>query len=139
MAGDGFRDKIIFPGRQKDVESTINIFDVGVLSTNTKVHGEGISNPIMEYMALGKPVLATRCGGNCELLIDGKTGFLVKDGDWENLTNRIIQLLDNSQLALQFGESGCQRIRHEFSLEKMSKNHVALSKAILMKNNSIKK
>ncbi len=135
MAGSGFRDKIIFPGRQEDVESIINVFDVGVLSTNTKVHGEGISNSIMEYMALSKPVLATHCGGNYELVIDGETGFLVKNGDLKDLTNRIIQLLDNPELALQFGEYGRKRIRHEFSIEKMSKKHVGLYKGVIMAGN----
>ncbi len=64
------KDKIIFLGKRNDVESIVNLFDVGILLTNSKVHGEGISNSIIEYMALGKPVIATRGGGTNELVID---------------------------------------------------------------------
>ena len=62
------KDKIIFLGKIANVENIINIFDIGILITNSKVHGEGVSNSIIEYMALGKPVIATRGGGtdqNC--------------------------------------------------------------------------
>src|SRR5690606_31004954 len=48
-------DKIIFTGKQKNVENIVNVFDIGVLST----FNEGISNSIMEYMALSKPVVVT--------------------------------------------------------------------------------
>ena len=70
-----FKDKIIFTGKQKHVESIINIFDIGVLCS---CYGEGISNTIMEYMALGKPVIATDCGGNKEIVVHNVTGFLIE-------------------------------------------------------------
>ena len=71
-------EKIKFLGFQNDIESIVNVFNAGVLLTNQDVHGEGISNSIMEYMALGKPVIATDGGGTKELIVDGKTGFLVQ-------------------------------------------------------------
>ena len=113
-------------GKQQNVESIINIFTIGVLTTNAKVIGEGISNSIMEYMALGKPVIATDFGGNGELVVDGETGFLVKPGDVEELTFRIMQLLDNPMGALQFGHRGLKRIQTDFSLEKMSRAYTTL-------------
>ena len=56
-------NNIIFAGKQTDIESIVNVFNIGVLTTNFYKHKEGISNSIMEYMALGKPVIASRRGG----------------------------------------------------------------------------
>lgn len=89
MARGSLSDKIIFLGRQRDVESIVNIFDVGVLLTNIKTHVEGISNSIMEYMALGKPVVATNGGGTPELVIDGETGYLIPQKSEESLIEKI--------------------------------------------------
>ena len=131
MAVGSFMDKIIFPGRQEDVESIINVFDVGVLSTNTKVHGEGISNSIMEYMALGKPVVATNCSGTRELVSHGATGFLVDSNDAHELSKRIEQLLADEELANRMGDAGRERIKREFSLKKMTNLYVGLYERLL--------
>lgn len=106
---------IKFLGTQKNVESIINIFDVGVLSTFT----EGISNSVMEYMALGKPVVVTDGGGTNELVIDGKTGFLVKQKSPGDLAEKIQYLLNHRESALNMGKAGKKRIENEFNSEKM--------------------
>ena len=113
-----------FLGRQHDVESIVNIFDVGVLSTFT----EGISNSIMEYMALSKPVIATDCGGNKELIIDKETGFIVKLKNARQLAEKIIFLLDNPKEAKLMGEKGKKRIKKYFSISKMIKAILQLYK-----------
>ena len=69
------RKQILFIGDVDNVEDIINIFDVSVLVTNTKGHAEGISNSIMEYMALSKTVIATYAGGNKELIADNRIWF----------------------------------------------------------------
>ncbi|MEL6922651.1 MAG: glycosyltransferase, partial [Bacteroidota bacterium] len=69
MVSPANRDRILFTGMLDDVESVINIFDVGVLATNARVHGEGISNAILEYMVLAKAVVATRGGGTDEIVV----------------------------------------------------------------------
>jgi len=127
MAGGGFRDKIIFPDRQEDVESIINIFDVGVLST----HGEGISNSIMEYMALGKPVVATNSGGTKELVLHGETGFLVKYQNIDDMGAHIEQLLEDKDLSIRMGNAGRERIKKKFNLGKMTKLYIGLYERLL--------
>ena len=128
---DRFQQKIKFLGLQKHVEEIIEIFDVGVLITNTKIHGEGISNSIIEYMAFGKPVVATDCGGNRELVVDGDTGFLVSQGNSEELAARITQLLDDAKTATRLGKIGHKRIVQEFSLYKMSEKYAKLYRKLL--------
>jgi len=109
------KDNIKFLGMQKDVESIINAFDVAVLCT----YFEGFSNVIMEYMALGKPVVATNTGGNPELVIDGKTGYLVPKEDSEAVANKVRYLLNNPEVAESMGEAGQKRIKDFFSLDLM--------------------
>jgi len=117
---------IILPGQLNDVESIINIFDVGVLCTNSKVHGEGISNSILEYMVLQKPVVATEGGGTNEIVIDGKTGFLAPYADADFLVQKLELLLDDIALAKSMGERGRRRVEQDFSLNRMKKEYIDL-------------
>jgi glycosyltransferase involved in cell wall biosynthesis len=117
-----YRENIRFLGKQNDVESIINIFDIGVLVS----YEEGISNSIMEYMALAKPVIATNHGGNEEIVIESKTGFLIRTKDVQSLTEKIEYLLDNKDIAKAMGRAGKDRLEKEFSLEKMTESYLNL-------------
>ncbi len=120
------RRAIRFPGPRQDIESVVNLFDIGVLVTNADRHREGISNAILEYMALGKPVIATDGGGTPELVVPGQTGFLVPPFDVARLAERIHWLLDHGDTAQTLGRAGRARAAREFSLEKMTERTVAL-------------
>lgn len=122
--------RIKFLGRQEDVESITNLFTVGVLVTNTRLHGEGISNAITECMALGKPVVATNDGGTPELVLEGRTGFLVPSHDAEALTDRVLELLNDRRLANEFGREGRRRIETAFSLDTMTNAYLCLYRKV---------
>jgi len=115
-------NRIRFLGPQQNVESIMNICDIGVLATYT----EGMSNSIMEYMALGKPVIATDGGGTKELIKNYVTGFLVKPRSPKELASKIEYLFDNEKIASNMGEKGRERIRQEFSIEKMIKEYLKM-------------
>jgi len=117
-----------FVGRQVDVESIVNTLDIGVLATYT----EGISNAIMEYMIFEKPVIATDGGGTKELVIDNETGYLVNQGDSEELAKKILFLLDNPKMASEMGRKGRERIENHFSIDTM------INKTLELYNNNIK-
>ena len=122
------RRHIRFLGRLTDpIESIVSMFDVGVLSSFT----EGISNSIIEYMALGKPVVATDGGGTDELVLDGQTGYLVPPGDAEATAERVLSLLDDHDLRISMGEAGRRRVLEEFALEKMIASHISLYRRLL--------
>jgi len=121
-----YEDRILFTGQINDVESLINIFDVGVLATNARVHGEGISNAILEYMVLGKPVVATTGGGTNEIVIPKETGFLVEDENPEDMANRIMYLIDFPNEAFRMGVNGKLKIHKEFTLDRMAKKYLEL-------------
>ena len=126
MVTPEFEHKVSFLGRQENVESIVNILDVGVLMTNQDVHGEGISNSIMEYMALGKPVVATNGGGTGEIVVHKETGFLVGHRNVEELEEKVEFLLDNKGVAKAMGAAGRERLLKEFSMEKMTDRYLEL-------------
>lgn len=122
--------RIKFLGERNDVESIANLFTVGVLVTNSRLHGEGISNSITECMALGKPVVATDEGGTPELVLDGHTGFLVPSHDAGILTDRVLRLLDDRKLANEFGREARRRIETTFSLDAMTNAYLCLYRRV---------
>lgn len=122
-----FVNKVTFCGQQGDVLSIINLFDIGVLSTFT----EGVSNAIMEYMALGKPVIATKGGGTEELVLHNKTGYLIEQKNPEELAEKIIYLLNHTTKANKMGNNGRQRVKSEFGIIKMTESYIALYKEVL--------
>jgi len=120
---------IIFTGRIEDVESVVNIFDVGVLSTYT----EGISNSIMEYMALGKPVIATNGGGTKEIVIDGVTGFLMPEKSPSILEEKILYLINNRALRESMGYEGKKQIQEKFNIDIMVNRQIELYRNLIYK------
>ena len=109
------RDHILFLGQQENVESWVSTFDVAVLTTKT----EGISNSILEYMALGKPVIATDCAGNREVIENGVSGVLVRPGDPEELALEIGLLLQDEERMAGLGRAAALRIQSDFSQDRM--------------------
>ncbi|MEM8888332.1 MAG: glycosyltransferase [Bacteroidota bacterium] len=130
-----YRKNIIFTGSQEDVESIIHIFDIGVLATNSDIHGEGISNAILEYMAQGKPVVATLGGGTPEIVLDGKTGFTVKPKSPQEMAERIMHLLNHPELAHDMGEKSRERIKNHFNLAHMTAVYMDLYNSVLNRVN----
>lgn len=120
---------IIFTGNISDVESVINICDVSVLTS----FSEGISNAILESMMLGKPVLATDSGGTSEIVCDDLTGYLLKLEDVIDLTAKLNQLLDNSDLRITMGINAKRIAGEKFSLEKMCKSYYDLFVKVMNK------
>ena len=114
-------------GKQSDVESLISIMDVCVLATFT----EGMSNAIMEYMAMEKPVVATVGGGTAEIIKDGVNGFLVAPSDPDIMAARIQQLLDDKTLRRAMGLAGLNRIKSAFSIDRMIDDYLSLYRRVV--------
>lgn len=122
-------EKIIFTGRRGDVESIMNICHVGILSTFT----EGISNSIVEFMALGKPVIATEGGGTKEIVTNGLTGFLIPKRSPVVLADKIKMLLDDQNLCRKLGNNSRERIINDFSMSTMTEKYYNLFKNVSKK------
>lgn len=120
---EGYEGRIIFTGSRKDIESIIQIVDIGVLATNSKVHGEGISNAILEFMAQAKPVIASKGGGTAEIVEDGETGFLFESRDPNDLVQYIQKLVSKPDLASRMGSKGKKKIKNCFEIDDMIESY----------------
>ncbi len=125
---DDLKDKrqIIFTGKRDDVESLLQIIDLGVLMTNADNHGEGISNTIIEFMAMGKPVLASRGGGTDEVVKDNYNGFLIDSGNEEQLTGKIEFLFNHRPLLASMGEQARKYAMKNFELAEKTAEYIQL-------------
>jgi sugar transferase (PEP-CTERM/EpsH1 system associated) len=109
-------------GERDDVPRVLAALDVFTLPSIA----EGISNTVLEAMASGLPVVATRVGGNPELVEDGVTGRLVEPRRTEALAEALLGYLNDPVLARLHGKAARQRCVAEFSLERMAARYLAL-------------
>jgi len=112
---------LVVTGRIADVEALVNAADIGVLFSNKAVHGEGISNAIVEYMALGKPVIANDTGGTCEVVKSGETGYLVRDESDQEIAEIILNMINNEEYRNDIGHNCRRLIESSFTIERMGK------------------
>jgi sugar transferase (PEP-CTERM/EpsH1 system associated) len=121
----GVREHVHFLGVRDDVPELLSILDVAVLCSLS----EGLSLTLLEECAAGKPVVATRVGGNPEIVADGQTGLLVPVGDDAALAQAINRLLADPEYAQSMGQAARQRFMAEFTLERMVACYVELYEA----------
>ena len=86
---------------------------------------------LKEAQLMRKPVIATNVGGNPEMMIDGKTGFLVEQGNPEQLIGKIRLLLGDKKLAKDMGDNGRKFICDTFNWELIAKNFIKITKSYL--------
>ncbi len=110
------------PGARSDIPDMLHSLDVFVLPSLA----EGISNTILEAMASGLPVIATRVGGNVELVVEGQTGFLVPAADPAAMANAIRAYWDDRTLSAAHGQAARKKVETEFSLEAMVNRYLAV-------------
>jgi glycosyltransferase involved in cell wall biosynthesis len=115
-------DCVSFMGQRSDIPNILAASDLSVLPS----HEEGFSNVILESMAAGLPVIATRVGGNSEAVVDGVTGWLVPPRNPEVMAERIGDLIDDAQKARFWGERGKERVKGLFTIEQMVDKHLTL-------------
>jgi glycosyltransferase involved in cell wall biosynthesis len=118
-AGDS---NIKLTGCVDNVEDLVNACDIGVLFSNKEVHGEGIPNAVVEYMALRKPVIANDAGGTKELVSHKKNGYLITNENLEEVADLLQCLLDDPVERERMGEEARKTIELSFSLGKMGQN-----------------
>jgi glycosyltransferase involved in cell wall biosynthesis len=118
---------VYFLGKRADVPTIISNLDVSVLSSTN----EGFSNVIMESMAAGKPVVATKVGGSKEMVSDGITGYLVPPADSQAMAGAIISLLQNPDKAIAMGSAGREVVKEKFTVETMVKKYEELYFSLL--------
>lgn len=107
-------DRIIFTGFVNNMDDFYNKLDIFILTSSW----EGCSNAVLEAMQWKKPVIAFDNSSFHELIINGETGFLVKDGDINDLAEKTALLINNTDLREKFGTASHRLIETKFSREK---------------------
>jgi L-malate glycosyltransferase len=111
----GSQQQFTFLGRRSDIPDILASCDIGVLPSRA----EGLSNALLEYMASGLPTIASRVGGNSELVNDGVTGLLVLPEDSNAIADALLRLLRNPELSRQMAENGKKVAVETYSFERL--------------------
>jgi starch synthase (maltosyl-transferring) len=109
-------------GRRDDVPSLLKTADALVLPSLF----EGMPNVVLEAMAARRAVVATAVEGTEDLVIPGRTGWLVPPRDPEALARALLEAAADPVRCRRFGEAGYERIAAEFTIERMSRAYQTL-------------
>ncbi|RJR08849.1 N-acetyl-alpha-D-glucosaminyl L-malate synthase BshA [Candidatus Parcubacteria bacterium] len=107
----GITDKVLFLGKQENVEDLLSISDLKLLLSEK----ESFGLVLLEAMACGVPSVGTNIGGIPEVIEHGVTGFLSEVGDVENIADQAISILIDPDLHKRFSENSIQRVKDRFS------------------------
>jgi sugar transferase (PEP-CTERM/EpsH1 system associated) len=118
IASANLGDLVWLPGFRNDTPQLYRALDIFALPSLR----EGISNTLLEAMASGRPVIATRVGGNPEIVPEGIAGQLVAP-DPEELAAAILNYVENPALMRAHGAGGRAHVLRSFSLEAMVRNY----------------
>jgi glycosyltransferase involved in cell wall biosynthesis len=120
-----------FTGKLSDVIPAVQEFSICVLCSAT----EGFSNALIEYMGCGTPVVATKVGGNAEIIQDGVNGYLVTVGEKKELANRILLMLKDSNAANGLGSRARETTFSRYSFKRMLNSYLSLYKRLVNNKN----
>jgi glycosyltransferase involved in cell wall biosynthesis len=81
---------------------------------------------LKEAQLMEKPVVATNVGGNPEMMVDGKTGFLVEEGNADELFEKLTILFENKEISVENGSNGRKFIEEKFSMDASAKNFIRI-------------
>jgi glycosyltransferase involved in cell wall biosynthesis len=110
------------PGERSDVQDVLR----GLHAFALPSLAEGVSNTILEAMASSLPVVATAVGGNADLVLQGKTGYIVPAAHPQAMALRLVELASSPERALKLGQAGRQRVQAAFSLSAMVSAYQAM-------------
>ena len=107
----GLKSKIDLTGYQKNSKAFYKIFDIFMLSS----HYEGLPYALLEAMSMGIPSIGTNVVGIKDLILNGRTGYLAEEEDYNGLADAVINLLSNPQLLSEFSENAKNITRENFN------------------------
>jgi glycosyltransferase involved in cell wall biosynthesis len=110
----GIGDRVFFAGYRHNLLPAYAAFDIFLLSSRR----EGLPNSLLEAMAMSVPVVTTDVAGAKELVMDGRTGFVVPQGDVEGIARAVTILADDDCMRKQMGQASRDRIEQEFSFSR---------------------
>jgi glycosyltransferase involved in cell wall biosynthesis len=126
-AAPEFHGRVFFHAGNADVRPFLRLAQIFVLASDY----EGTPNALLEAMASGLPVVATRVGGNAEAVLHEQTGILVPAGDAEALATALLRLLTSPGERAAFGRAGRERALLRYSPDALARGHEAVYDFVL--------
>lgn len=120
-------ENVLLPGYRKDANEILKASDLYVFPS----YQEGLSVALMQAMAAGLPVVASKIRGNVDCIIQGKGGITVQPDDIEGMSNAIVKLKNDMDLRNKFGAFNIQKVK-EFSKEKVYEKNIIIFQDLLM-------
>jgi len=120
-------DKIEFLGKKENISEYLQASDIFVLPSLS----EGLSCALLEAMACGLPCIATKIGGNVDLIDDGKDGILVEPASREELASAILRLLKDKKSSKNIGNEARKKIPERYSINSIVPAYINLYKELL--------
>lgn len=111
-ADSGCAQDILLPGSRSDVRELLALSHIYVLPSKS----EGVSIALLEAMSMKLPAVATRVGGNVEVVSDEETGLLVESGDAAGLSRSLLRLVEDEAERGRMGQAGFRKVREQFDL-----------------------
>jgi glycosyltransferase involved in cell wall biosynthesis len=105
------QNKIDLAGYQRNSRAYYEMFDIFMLSS----HYEGLPYSLLEAMMLGIPSVGTDVVGIKDLIVHGETGYLAKEGDYKELANAVLKMLENPEILSNFSRNAKQRAKVNFN------------------------
>jgi len=111
----GLEENFLFVGCRQDVPELLACCDVSVLPSEA----EAMPNSVLESMAAGLPVVATRVGGTPEIIVDGVDGLLVPPQDSQALAQAMLHILQDADFARRLSRSGQEKMQTHFGFDRL--------------------
>lgn len=131
----GISGSVDFRGHVHNIADFLQATDIFVLPSLQ----EGMPNSLLEAMACGLPVVATRIGGVVDIVKDGGNGILIEPADTQGLADRIVRLLNDSEFARKIACNAFQTIKNSYSIDSIARRYIELYKQLLRGQNSFRK
>lgn len=122
----GVEKNVLLPGYRKDANEILKASDLYVFPS----YQEGLSVALMQAMAAGLPVVASKIRGNVDCIIDGKGGITVTPTDVDGMGKAIITLKNNANLRSKFGSYNMKKVK-EFSKQKVYEKNIEIFKSLM--------
>lgn len=125
----GIKDKVFFLGFRKDISNILSAIDIFVFPSLRESFGIAL----VEAMAVGKPVVATRMGISSEIIKDGETGIMIEPKNSDSIREAVIKLLRDENLRVKIGASAKRLVVERFNCQQMVNSYEYAYLALLEK------
>jgi glycosyltransferase involved in cell wall biosynthesis len=122
---------VFFVGFRSDIPDVLAAMDIFVFPSHAEAFGVGL----IEAMSMNKPTVAANTDGVLDIVLDNETGLFFNSRDGKDLCNKIVKLIDDSELRPKLGSNARKRVLEIFDLEKITDQHIITYNNLINKSN----